>query len=163
MKQIELTQGKFAIVDDEDYKYLNQWKWCFITAGYAQRVKHISGSKKNRVLEHILLHRVLMNCSKGQQVDHINGDGLDNRRENLRISTQAQNVRNKGFSKNNTSGYKGVIFIKSGTRSKRWTARLTYNYKPISLGYFDTSIEAAIAYNKAASIYFGEFARLNQI
>lgn len=160
MKLLPLTQNRFAIIDDEDFDRVSQYKWQFDNYGYATRVKHISGSKKNRILQHFSLHRTIMNCPKGKQVEHINGNSLDNRKENLRFSTQHQNSMNKGISKNNTSGFKGVCWNK---RKNRWMVRLGFNYKELFLGYFDDLEEAVKIYNQNAIKYFGEFARLNII
>ncbi len=101
-----------------------------------------------------------MGFPDGKQVDHINGNPLDNRRENLRICENAENNRNKGLTKASTSGYKGVSLYK---RSGTWRAYIVTNYKQKHLGTFDNPIDAAKAYNVAAIKFHGEFARLNDI
>ena len=149
MKLIKLTQGKITKVDNEDYEELNQFNWHYVIHGYAGRRK---GGRT------IYLHRQLLNVPKGFEVDHIDGNPLNNRRENLRIGTHAQNISNAKLRKDNTSGYKGVIKNGSG-----WAARLWFNRKQINIGTYRTKEEAAKAYNQAAKVYFGEYARLNDI
>lgn len=146
MKEIQLTQGMVAIVDDEDYEEFSKHKWCFSNVGYAQRR---SG---------IYLHRVIAGAKPGEFVDHINRDRLDNRRSNLRICTKQQNQHNQGPRKG-TSKYKGVSLRKD---TGKYTACIHHNYKKINLGSFLTEEEAAEAYNKAALMYHGEFAFSNQ-
>ena len=97
---------------------------------------------------------------KGFVTDHINGDGLDNRRGNLRICTQVENRSNSTRNKNNTSGYKGVMWRK---KARKWVVKICVNYRLIHLGYFDDIKEAAKAYNDAAIKYHKKFARLNVI
>lgn len=106
------------------------------------------------------MHRLLTNAPKGSQVDHINGDKLDNRKINLRVCTHSQNQINRGKQKNNTSGFKGVYPQK---QSKKYRAKISVNGKEYHLGYFDCPIEAAKAYNAATLNYHEEFAKLNII
>lgn len=106
------------------------------------------------------MHRLLMTSPTGTMVDHINGNGLDNRKENLRVVTNSQNLMNRGKNKNNTSGYKGVLWDK--VRNK-WIALIGFNNKNIYLGRFFTKNEAAFAYNAKAEELFGEFAQINII
>lgn len=101
-----------------------------------------------------------MNAAPNEQVDHINGDGLDNRKSNLRICNGSQNRCNKGKPKNNTSGYKGVTWH---TPNKKWVAQIAVNGKHSYIGSFKTKEEAAKAYNKKAKELHGEFARLNNL
>jgi hypothetical protein len=109
-------------------------------------------------LQTVYLHRKLMDAGKGQTVDHINGDPLDNRRENLRLATRSEQNMNRGLSSNNTSGFKGICYLK---RDRKWWAYIHVNRKRTSLGYFDTPEEAARAYDRAAVQMHGEFALLN--
>lgn len=149
MKKIPLTKGQFALVDDEDFDFLNQWSWCF-HLGYAIRGhKNPSGKKR-----HLPMHRVINKTPLGKETDHINENKLDNQRSNLRTASHSQNKFNKGPQQNNTSGYKGVTFIKT---RKKWQAQIQGNGKRPSLGYFDTAIEAAKAYDTASYKLHGEF------
>ena len=151
MKRIPLTQGKFALVDDEDFEELNKHKWCY-SIGYAQR--RIS---KTRLL---LMHRVILWAEKGQMVDHINMNGLDNRKNNLRLCTKAQNMMNRDKTRVNTSGYKGVSWDKY---TGNWKAQFKMDGVSYNLGRFTSPKEAAIAYNNVVSELHGEFARLNVV
>lgn len=151
-KTIELTQGKYAIVDDEDYEYLNRFDW-YYNANYAIRSVRINRKKKA-----VLMHRVILNTPEGMLSDHINHDTLDNRKINLRICTRAQNGMNSYKSKHNKSGFKGVHKFRD-----KYRAQITFNKKVKTLGFFETTIEAAQIYNKAALKYHGEFAQLNEI
>jgi hypothetical protein len=152
-KLIPVTQRKFAIVDTEDYGWLNKYKWfvfCQNPTCYAGR----TGVNSNR---HILMHREILNCPPDLVVDHINHNGLDNRKQNLRICTRSQNNRNRR-PQGKTSRYKGVCRDK---RRDKFVARIYLNGKQIHLGYFDDEIAAAKAYDKAARELFGQFAYLN--
>ncbi len=151
-KQILLTQDRYALVDDEDFEVLNKYKWSYSSAGkgYVQRYPGI------------LMHRVVLNAQKNEEIDHKNGDGLDNRKLNLRKCTHAQNLRNRRRQKNNTSGYIGVsLQRKRGKKWAKWKAQIHFNQKTITLGFFSFKEEAARKYDEAAKIYFGEFAQLN--
>jgi len=158
-KEIFLTQDKVTIVDNEDYDYLMQWKWQFHN-GYARRTQHICMIGTKRIKKQVALHRVVLNNPDGLQVDHINGNKLDNRKENLRVCTCAENVRNRSVSSNNSSGFKGVCWDK---RKNKWISSITADSKIFRLGCFASAIEAAKAYNIAAIELHGEFAKLNQI
>lgn len=107
---------------------------------------------------HKYLHRLVLGAKKGQIVDHINGNPLDNRRANLRLATRSQNLFNRGRPKHNTSGFKGVHFCK---RTKRYRASIRANNRVVRLGRFDTAAKAARAYDKAARVHHGDFAQLN--
>lgn len=153
-KIIKLTKNKETLINDEDYTYLSQFKWQLSSEGYAQRVT----SRKLGKRKSIQMHREIMNCSTGKEIDHINGNRLDNRKENLRICTSQQNQFNLKRRINNTSGYKGVSWHK---KDKKWRARIKADNKYIFLGNFDSKNKAAKAYDTAAKQYFGEYARLN--
>lgn len=160
MKYIDLTQGYRTIVDDDMYKYLNQWKWCY-ARGYAMRRVYIKGSgRKENKGYGIYLHNLVLIPSEGKIIDHISRDSLDNRRCNLRECTKKENSRNASLDKNNTSGYKGVSWRKD---SNKWRARIRVDNKLIMLGNFKDKKDAAKAYNEAAKKYFGEYAYLNKI
>lgn len=147
---IPLTRGKFAKVDYDDVDRLaTMGDWHF-SNGYA--LHNVPGRTSQ-----VRMHRVIMDAPDDKQIDHINGDKLDNRRENLRLATNAENQRNTKRRSDNTSGYKGVWQITNG----RWRARLAVDGRDIHLGYFDTAEEAAAVRDVAALKYHGEFARTN--
>lgn len=159
-KLIPLTQGKFAVVDAEDFEYLNQWKWFYFkpphsNIGYARRTKH-SGTKTIG----ILMHREILGNPKGIKIDHRNRNGLHNWKNNLRPSTHSENMCNQISHKGSSSKYRGVHWHKE---HKKWGGIIIKNKKRYWLGYFKTEKEAALAYNDAAPKYHGEFARLNEI
>lgn len=156
MKQIQLTQGKFATVDDADFDWLNQWKWCF-DGRYAVRSEHIGESRKNRTSKKYYLHRELLN---GKTVDHINGDRLDNRRCNIRLCTSSQNSMNSIPRQGASSKYKGVGWHST---AKKWESYIQINGKKKYLGVFDCEIDAAKTYNAVAVELFGEFAKVNNL
>lgn len=157
-KLIPLSQGKSAIIDAEDFNYLNQWKWRY-NNGYAVRgvyLGKIDGKRKDKT---IYMHRLVNNTPKSLITDHINMDRLDNRKANLRNCTRIQNNRNTK-SKGGTSKYKGVCWLK---RDKKWIATITVDLKSIFLGLYKDEIEAALVYNEAATRYHKEFAYLNKV
>jgi len=158
-KTIPLSQGKVALVDDEDHEWLSQWNWTYDQRngyGYAYRQR----SRKDKRTGSVYMHQAILNPPNGMEGDHINGDGLDNRRRNLRVCTRAENMRNRRKHAKCTSQYKGVYW--SG-RHQRWRARINPGGVGISLGSFRDEMEAAIAYNEAAQEYFGSFAWLNDV
>lgn len=152
MKSIVLTQGKKALVDNDDYELLAAHNWYAAKRGYGFYAQRVS---KRKVVQ---MHRVVMNAKKGEEIDHINGNTLDNRKGNLRKVTRSQNEWNRKKQSNNTSGYKGVIFSRD-----RYVARIKVLKKVYYLGAFKDKKEAALAYNYAALKYHGEFALLNKI
>ncbi len=158
MKKIPLTKGKFALVDDEDYDFLMQWKWHINNWGYALRNTMLPNKKRTK----LWMHRIVNNTPDGLETDHINGDALDNQKHNLRAVTRTQNECNKPARKNKSSKYKGVTWLKA---LKKWQAKIKIGGTKISLGYFppDQEIQAALAYNVAALKYHGEFAHLNSL
>lgn len=111
----------------------------------------------------VFLHRLIMNPQKGMEVDHMDGNGLNNSRQNLRICSREENGRNRKLSSLNTSGFHGVCFTKTEKRRKRWLAVIRAKGKKITLGRFHTKEEAAFVYNQAAKKYHGEFATLNKL
>lgn len=156
MRKIPLTKEKFALVDDEDYEWLNQFKWHYAGNGCARR----NTSKVWGKPIHVSMHRVIMSCPDGLVVDHINGDRLDNQKQNLRICTQSENSMNRVLASNNTCGYKGVYWHKG---KKRWYAHITINGKQKHIGLFKNIHDAARRYNEKALELFGEFAKVNVI
>ena len=160
MKEIQLTQGKVAIVDDDMYEYLNQWKWC-AHRSYTRDTWYAQRNSPRPHKKTINMHRVIMGVTDPEiEVDHRNGNGLFNVRENLRVCTTYQNGRNRGKQKNNTTGYKGVTWS-DVAKERPYKAQLMINHKCVFLGYFSDPIEAAKAYDKKARELHGEFARLN--
>lgn len=170
-KKIKLSQGKYALVDSEDFEFLNQWKWTY-RQGYAVRgeyigrisdERHPSGRQKYKS-RLIAMHRVIAKTPPQLTTDHINGNKLDNRKENLRNCTKRQNCYNTGTRNPNKdlakSPYVGVHISQSG---KRWISHIAPNRKSIHLGTFDTAEEAAEAYNMAALSFYGQFAKLNEV
>ncbi len=151
MRTIPLTQGKVALVDDADFEFLNRWKW------YAWRTRHgtyyavrNSDYVPGKARKGIRMHRVL--CG-GAEIDHRDGDGLNNTRGNLRPASDRQNCGNQKLRRTNTSGFKGVSLRRAGV----WSARLSGK----RLGDFRDPRDAARVYDAAAVIQFGEFARVN--
>ena len=162
MKEIQLTQGKVALVDDDMYEYLNQWKWYAYTSKKSKTFYAARNSLKiNGVRKRIKMHIFIYDKNNPNiLVDHINNNGLDNRKCNLRICTHKQNQQNKLIFKSNTSGYKGVFWHKL---ANKWASRIGLNRKMIYLGVYINKVEAAKAYNIAAIKFYGEFAKLNEI
>jgi len=160
MKIIELTQGKNTLVDDADYEWLNQWKWCYHD-GYANRQDRPNGPGTPQV--NIKMHRLIMGCTKGDgiKVDHKNGDTTNNQRYNLRKSTMVQNIQNQKRRSTNKSGYKGVRYTTFKSGRGAWRACITVNNHRYHLGYFHSAEIAARVYDEAARNLMGEFARLN--
>jgi hypothetical protein len=146
VKRISLTKGKFALVDESDYVFLNQWKWHY--NGHAERKEYRDGKQY-----HILMHRVIMNTPKGGLVDHINGDTLDNRRENLRPSNHSTNAMNMRKHKG-ASRYKGVT-----PSGKGWKVQIWKDGKPAFIASAPKEHWAALIYDLNAPLLFGEFAR----
>jgi len=153
-RRIKLAKDKFAVVDPEDYQKLAEYDWHLWESGsYNQYAIRYEKGKS------LKMHREITNAPVGLVVDHKNGNGLDNRKENLRIVTMTQNHYNrKKTSRKTTSKYKGVHRI---TDRKAYCAKIRYEGKTIYLGYYKDEIEAAKAYDEAAKKLFGEFARLN--
>ncbi|MCI0551283.1 MAG: HNH endonuclease [Anaerolineae bacterium] len=153
-KQISLSRGLVALVDDADFEYLNQWKWHY-AAGYASRnSSRIQGRRKP-----IRMHRVIMQAPDGIEVDHIDTNNkLDNRRQNLRLCTHVENMSNQKRPANNKSGYKGVCWRPD---RNKWQCSITSKDQRIHVGYFLTAEEAAHAYDAKARKLFGVFARTN--
>jgi hypothetical protein len=157
-RRIYLGEREWTLLDEEDFYRYGNLKLSL--GGFKKNFYAVSGVKnKDGNFELVRLHRLLMNSPKGRVVDHRNGDGLDNRRENLRIATRGQNVCNKIKTRRKTSSkFIGVSWDK---RSRLWAAYVGHLYKKIFLGYFKNEIDAARAYDRAAIKYHGEFARLN--
>lgn len=148
-------KGLCAIVDDEDFDRVNQHRWHVGNNGY---IKTFVGGRKN--VKCILMHRLIMNPPDDFEVDHRDGNKLDNRRSNLRIAERSQNARNLRRHKKFSSRFKGVSW---NGKDQLWDARIGDNHQTIHLGQFSSEIQAAFAYNTAALERFGDFASLNDI
>ena len=164
MKEIRLTRGYVALVDDDDYEYLNQFKWHALVR--SQTLIYAYSSKMG------LMHRNIINTPGGLLTDHIDHNGLNNQKHNLRTCTRSENQKNKRG--HGTSRYLGVylqtvreVYYKKKTgeyvtyENSQWSAQITHNHKQINLGLFKIEEDAARAYDEAAKIYHGEFANLN--
>lgn len=158
--EIKLTQGKTAIIDEEDWEKISKYKWCAWRGDkiwYA--VSYIPGTRNPQ--KFVRLHRVIVDALEGEEVDHINTDGLDCRKENLRRCTKSQNGHNREKYRCNKSGYKGVFYRKEDVKNP-YIANITKEHRRTYIGKFATAEEAAKAYNEKAKELFGEFARLNE-
>lgn len=156
VKEIQLTKGKIAIVDDEDFEWLNKRKWHTQEQGntfYARRSFVENGQGKT-----IRMHREIMKAEEGDIVDHIDGNGLNNKKSNLRLVTKNQNSMNCRSHKNSSSRFKGVHWHKN---QKRWHAKIQKDGKKFFIGSFDDEVQAAKSYDKKAKELFGEYAKVN--
>jgi len=158
MIEIPLTQGQVALIDDEDYSLVSQHKW---HAAWAPNTKSFYAAtdirKPDGKRTTLRMHRLIMGAQPGEQVDHIQHLTLDNRKSELRLCTNSENLMNRGAQENNTSGFKGVGWNK---RDQKWTAQIVLNGKNKSLGYYATPELAHEVYCRAAHELYGEFARV---
>jgi hypothetical protein len=158
-RKIPLSRGKFAIVDPEDYDWLRAYKWHAQKGPRTWYAVHSLTNGKKEKRKNLQMHNLLVDIPPGMFCDHINHNGLDNRKANLRPATHTQNVWNRRkFKPHSRSKYKGVDWAND---MKRWRARIRVNGKRIYLGSFTSELDAAKAYDKAAKKYHGEFASLN--
>lgn len=156
MKSIDLTRGKLTFIDDEDFAHVSKLNWFSQKVG---RRWYAACDLRSRGGAYILLHRFILSAPEGKEVDHKNGDGLDNRRDNLRICSVKNNRR--AFRRKIigcSSRFRGVRWH---TLRNKWSAQIKTNGKQFYLGLFTDEVDAAIAYDTAAKKYFGEFASLN--
>jgi hypothetical protein len=162
MKEIKLTMGQVALVDDEDFDRVNAFKWCvkkFIRSGkvyyYGERaIKSENGKQK-----HQYIHQFIIGTpEKGLEIDHIDGNKLNNQKINLRVVTHQQNMMNKRKLTKGFSIYKGVYLDK---RNQKWNVKICINWERIHLGTFTNEEDAGRAYDIGAIKYYGEYARLN--
>ena len=152
--EITLKSGHKVLIDDEDENLLKQYHWC-VHHGYA-----VANGVRNGKRYSIYMHRLIMNTPEGMEVDHKNGNRLDNRKSNMRNCTTKENCYNRGKNRNNKTGFKCVFRTED---SKKFKARVKFNGKNINLGNYDTASEAAKAYNDWAIKHHGEFAFLNKV
>jgi hypothetical protein len=154
MKEVQLSKGFVAIVDDEDFDELNKRKWYAGKCGNKIYARADIGPAASR--SRLFMHRIILDVTdKKLKVDHVNGNTLDNQKSNLRLASQKENIRNRNGTRiGNTSGYRGVWFHKINSK---WIAEITVDNKKISLGSFSDKEDAARAFDKAAKLYFGEF------
>lgn len=157
-KTIPLTKGYEAIVDVEDFDLLSNYNWGILTPYKGQYTTYaMKKSQAERKGKSRLMHRIVMNAPRNISVDHINGNGLDNRKSNLRLCSHRENLCNSNKQRNGiTSIYKGVSWDKS---RNKWTVHINKR----NLGRYNSEIEAALVYNDAALKYHGNFAKLNEI
>ncbi len=159
MKKITLTQGYFALVDDEDFVWLSQYKWQ--VSKYPHTSYAVANIKiKNNKYINTRMHRLILGLKRGdnRQCDHIDHNGLNNQKSNLRICNRQQNNQNRKLSKHLSSKYKGVNWDK---HTRRWLVRLHINNKSVFLGRYDDEKEAAKIYDRVALFEFKEFAHTN--
>jgi len=154
--KIPLTRGQFAKVDPEDYIWLSQFRWYCNKRPHTSYAIRSAGEGKDG--GKVVMHREIMNTPADLVCDHINRNGLDNRKKNLRNCTRAENNLNQGSERNSTSGFKGVYWKKD---MQKWAACIKREGKQKHLGYFDNEIDAAKAYDQAARKLHGEYASLN--
>jgi len=147
MKEIFISPGNVALVDDADYDALAKFKW-HLSCGYACR--YIGNNKHSR------MHREILNAPPGTEVDHADGNRLNNQRSNIRLCNGSQNQINKGPQPCNTSGFKGVSWHK---QKGRWQAQISVNGRNKYIGHYDTPADAAAAYRAEAVRLHGDFAR----
>lgn len=158
MKRIKLTQNKYALVDDADFEWLDSFKWHADKSRntwYVKHSKHVVGTKNKCKI--IQMHRLIMKPKGSSVVDHIDGNGLNNQRKNLRVCTTIQNSWNKRKALNNTSGYRGISFRKS---RQTWLVRIMKNGKEVFNKNFKTIEEAIIECNKALEKNHENYAKL---
>lgn len=141
MKKILLTQGKYALVDDDDFEYLSQWRW-FYKSGYAVRTQHVRLGINKYASNCVRMHRLINGTPVGFVTDHINRNKLDNRRVNLRAADKSLNSFNRDKPESNTSGHKGVYW---DSWSQRWRAEIKVMYKKITLGRYEKLEDAVKA------------------
>jgi len=167
MKKIYLSgkdKDRYCLVDDDDYNVLSKHKWYLSRKGYAIRNrKYRNGIKDSLPIQ---MHKMVTKTSNDLTVDHINCNKLDNRKQNLRLISNTENIRRRGAQRNSGTGYKGVYLSKNKELAKntiRYNVYIRVNKKLIFVGYFKDKDEAALAYNKAAKKYHGEYAYQNII
>jgi len=157
MKKIKLTQDKYALVDNDDFEFLNQWKWYATKQGNTFYAHRDSRNRKRNKGNIVSMHREIMNNPNNKLVDHIDGNGLNNQRKNLRFCTKSENGMNQKIHKNSTSKLKGVTFDKS---RQKYLAQINVNKRKIFIGRFINKEDAYKAYCEACKKYHREFANI---
>lgn len=160
VKMRNIKASRACFVDDEDYEMLKNRKWSENGNGYPRNgfTNRILNPNKQQIF--VMMHRVIMWSPDGMVIDHIDGNKLNNQKKNLRVCSPTDNKRNRGMSRRNTSGYKGVYWQRA---NKKWYAAINTDERFLNVGSFENKEDAARAYNAAASKYHGEFAKLNVI
>lgn len=158
MKKIPLTQGKFALVDNEDFEEISKFKW--FAKKHRKTFYAFRKEGKWPNFKHTTLHRQIMGLGTKKIIDHANWNGLDNRKENLKFCTNGENLSNSGLRKNNKSGFKGVSWR---PKFRKYISQIKHNGEKVYLGLFLSRIEAAKAYDKKAMELKGEFALTNEM
>jgi hypothetical protein len=156
-RRIPLGEGRYTIVDQQDFYWLNHFHWtCDGKKDSIYAVRNIISDGERKIIR---MHREIMKPPAGLLVDHRNNKTWDNRRDNLRVATSSQNLANRRIDKSkDSSRFRGVCYRKE---RGRWSAQITFMGKAIRLGYYGNEIDAAKAYDEAAKKYHGEFAKLN--
>ena len=150
---LQLTQNKWAVIDEQDWEKVKDHTW---HTEIARKTFYATTSINGRSVR---MHRLIMDPGKGEIVDHRDGNGLNNRRSNLRVCNNSQNLRNRGLPASNKTGFKGVYKPKD---RKKYTAQIKTDSKSLYLGSFSDPVDAAKAYDAAARAIFGEFAMTNK-
>lgn len=161
MRKILLSQGKYALIDNLDFEDVSKYTWHWTPdkngTGYAARTEYLGLVNGKPRWRKARMHRQIMEFPFGKEVDHKDGDGLNNRRSNLRLANNSENSRNRGAQSNSKTGIKGVSWK---AKSKKWQAQIKLNGKVYYLGVFTNIEDAAQSYAKAAKEMHGEFARV---
>lgn len=160
MKTINLNNGYYTIVDDDDFEKIKHYHWYAYKRGKARNVyavRHDTPENKRRL---IFMHHMICKRKEGFVIDHIDGNSLNNTKVNLRVCLDKENAMNRKIYINNKSGYKGVYWDKT---ARKWRACIRVHGKLINIGYFNCLIKAAKSYNDFASSLHGKFARLNEV
>ena len=153
----------YAIIDDDDYAKVKDFNWVLDLRRNSRKYARASYRVGVNKFKYHYLHRLVMNAPSGLQVDHIDNDGLNNSKTNLRIASHRQNLQNREKPISNTSRYKGVYLYKTGQFAGRYSVQVIVDNKRIWGGYFDTIKDAAIRYNELAAKHHGQFAHLNSV